>query len=59
MQNIRSLVITLLAITVPFIALNIVSNLPKAEPAIPTIMKSARTILLGQCDSKDSLALKF
>ncbi|MCF8535940.1 MAG: hypothetical protein K9G66_03530 [Rhodoluna sp.] len=41
MQNIRALVITLLAISVPLLALNIVSNLPKAEPAIPATMKSA------------------
>lgn len=63
MRHLRSTLTTLLLITVPLLALNWVSNLPKPEPTIPDSMKSAGFhgvdgALLEQELSKDS-KLKF
>lgn len=40
MRNLKSIIITLLVISVPLLALNWVSNLPKPEPEIPQSMKA-------------------
>ena len=40
MRNVKSIIITLLVISVPLLALNWFSNLPKPEPEIPATMKS-------------------